>query len=166
VIASSLLLHQSEVEALEVAFPLEDAQAISDGEGTSRILLGFGEMSQLRDERVTSAYVNLPLPNRVPEEEFDVIAYGLATPWRGMEPTWTSPWTTPGGDVDESASSSIVTLDEGQAALLLRLDVAHLVRAVLAGDVAANGFILTSPRGGFSDSQMNVLGRFALGSWS
>jgi len=158
VIAGSLLLDQSRVAALEVELPLESAHVISSEAGVSRIVLDFGALEQVRDELVTSAHVRIPLPNRAPGEDLDLVLYGLSTPWRRTVPTWTSPWRTPGGDLDESASSSVITLDARQPVPFLRLDVTHLVRAMLAGEVPANGFIMTTPRGGFSESEMVVLG--------
>jgi hypothetical protein len=158
VIAGSLVLDQSGVAALEVEFPLESAHVIASEAGVFRIVFDFGVLEQVHDELVTSAHVRIALPNRAPGEDIDLVLYGLSTPWRGTVPTWTSPWATPGGDVDESASSTVVTLDEGEPVSFLRLDVTHLVRGMLVGDVAANGFIMTTPRGGFSERQMIVWG--------
>ena len=155
-----LIMASSQTEALELVLPLEDVTVISNDQGQSRILFGFGRLDELREELITSAWISIPLPGYAPTSDVTVEVHGLATAWRGTQPTWNSPWVTAGGDLDDTDSYDI-TLDQGRRADLLRLDVTHMVRGMADGSFPSNGFILSAYAAGrtaFNNPEMAVLG--------
>jgi hypothetical protein len=155
-----LIMASSQAGALELVLPLEDVTVISNDQGQSRILFGFGRLDELREELITSAWISIPLPGYAPTSDLTVEVHGLTTAWRGSRPTWNSPWTTAGGDLDDTDSYDI-TLDQGRRADLLRLDVTHMVRGMVDGSFPANGFVLSAYAAGrtaFNNPEMAVLG--------
>jgi hypothetical protein len=144
----------------ELVLPLSEGVVIANARGESRVLFRFDRLDALREELVTSAWVSLPLPGLVPMADVNVEIYGLATSWEGRQPTWNTPWSTPGGDIEDTDSFE-VTLYEGERVRLLRLDVTHMIRGMVEGTFPENGFILTARAGGregFTALESAVLG--------
>lgn len=141
-------------------FPLAEALVIASPTASGRILLAFEPMEVLRDVVVSSAYLEVPLPQRTLEDEMEISVYGVARGWRGQNATWTTPWIRPGGDLDESYFEE-VTLRAGQSPARLRMNVTQVVDEIVTLGAPDYGFVLTAPlrRGdGFTPGQRALLG--------
>jgi hypothetical protein len=158
--ALGMSLIATEAEAARRVLSAEHVEPISRVDGVTRILLSFGALQALGDVEVTGAFIDVDLPGGTPETEFQVAVYTLATPWVNRGATWTTPWRHPGGDVDDTHTQS-VTVEAGQVARKLRVNVTAAVRAMIRGDRPANGFMLSVPvhRGdGFGVPERATLG--------
>lgn len=124
--------------------PVVGAQTISDGQGNHRILVQPGDLATIEGEIVISATLEVPLSGAAFEHDLNLRVMAIDEPWAPGSATWTSPWTTPGGDVfpDYVANAEIPA---GSADPQLNLDVSEVVRAMADRDVGMNGFVLTVP---------------------
>ncbi len=141
-------------------FPLVESRAIASPAAAGRILLGFESVGVLDHVVVSSAFLEIPLPERTLAQDLEITVYGLARGWRGQGATWTTPWTRPGGDLDESYFEEI-TIPAGQTTGTLRLNVTQIVDEIVTLGAPDHGFVLTAPlrRGdGFTASQRGLLG--------
>jgi hypothetical protein len=163
-VAAACTLLAGTASALDAAFPITRVVTISGGMGGSRVLLDFGSVSALSEELILSARLVVPLSGNTPLNDVEVNVTGLTTSW-GPGATWTSPWTTPGGDVDRTLMSA-VTVRVGTQAALLDVDVTDVIRSMAEGDAPANGLLLKPDavsRAGFNGAEMAVLGDLAGG---
>jgi hypothetical protein len=141
-------------------FALAETRAIASPEAAGRILLGFESLGRLGDVVVSSAFLELPLPERTLEQDLEITVYGLSRGWRGQAATWTTPWNRPGGDLDESYFEE-VTIPAGQATRTLQLNVTQIVDEIVTLGAPDYGFLLTTPLrngDGFSAGQRALLG--------
>jgi hypothetical protein len=147
-------------DAVRVEYPLAGVAAIASGEQETRILLDPGDLTSLVGTLVTSARLEMTLTGQTPGEDLNVAVYTLETAWRGGTPGWSSPWRTPGGDLDNSHVQT-VRIPAGRVPEELSVDVTSAIREIADGREANNGFLLTVPlsRGsGFSSTDLGVLG--------
>ena len=159
--AAILLIGTAAAQALEERIPIVRAAVLeAPRSGETRFLLDIGSLDAVRNERILSARMRIPLPGRIAGQEVPLELYGLTTSWRGTVPTWTSPWTRPGGDLDP-APAAYRGLEEGGRLTTLELDVTHIIRAMAEGELAENGFMLVpadAGRKGFDDGERGILG--------
>ncbi|MGH2571549.1 MAG: hypothetical protein ACRDGR_10000 [bacterium] len=100
-LAGAVLLVAAAAQALEERIPVVRAAVLEAPRGgETRFLLDIGSLDAVRNERILSARMRIPLPGVILGQELPVDLYGLTTSRRGAVPTWTTPWTTPGGDLD------------------------------------------------------------------
>ncbi len=159
-IALAVLALPAVASAERHTFPLAEARVIASPEAAGRILLGFESLEDLDDVIVSSAFLEVPLPQRTAEQDLEITIYGLARGWRGQSATWTTPWNRPGGDLDESYFEE-VTIPAGQTTGTLRLNVTQIVDEIVTLGAPDYGFVLTAPlrRGdGFTAGQRALLG--------
>ncbi len=143
--------------------PLAEARVIASPAAAGRVLLGFESLEALEDVIVSSAFLEVPLPQARLEQNLDITVYGLARGWRGQNATWTTPWNRPGGDLDESYFEE-VTIPAGQTPGTLRLNVTQVVDEIVTLGAPDYGFVLTAPlrRGdGFTAGERATLGTLA-----
>jgi hypothetical protein len=162
-LAAGVLLLPGVGRAERHVFPLAETQVIVGPESEGRVLLDFDSMDALREVIVTSAFLEVPLPSSVREQDLEVSVYALGRAWRGRGATWTSPWTRAGGDLDESYFHE-VTIRAGQNAGTLRLNVTQVVDEIVTEGTPSYGLVLTTPlrRGdGFTVAQRSHLGTMA-----
>jgi hypothetical protein len=148
-----------DAQALEATLPVTNVVTITSGMGGSRVLVDFASPAALAEELILSAHLVIPLSGNTPVSNVGVAAMALTTPW-GPGATWTSPWSAPGGDVDRTLVAG-GALEAGRVATVLDLDVTDLVRAIVDGEVGANGLLLKPAditRAGFSGAEVAVLG--------
>ncbi len=159
-IALALLAVPASALAERHTFALAETRVIASPEAAGRILLGFESLASLDDVIVSSAFLELPLPEATLEQDLEITVYGLARGWRGQSATWTTPWNRPGGDLDESYFEE-VTIPAGQTTGTVRLNVSQIVDEIVALGAPDYGFVLTAPlrRGdGFTAGQRALLG--------
>lgn len=160
-LAAAIVLMGTGAQALEERIPIVRAAVLeAPRTGETRFLLDIGSLDAVRNERILSARIRIPLPGLIPGQELPLELYGLTTSWRGAVPTWTTPWTRPGGDLDV-ASAAFRGLEGGSRVTTLELDVTHIIRAMAEGDVAENGFMLVpaeTDRDGFDEGERAILG--------
>lgn len=140
--------------------PVGEVRPITSPEAAGRILLDFDSVAELGDVVVSSAYIEIPLPDVVPARDLELAVYPMARSWRGQSATWTTPWDEPGGDLDESYVEE-VTLHKGTRPGSLRLNVTQAVQWVVMEGAPWRGFLLTVPlrrAEGFTEAQRTVLG--------
>ncbi len=144
-------------------YPLAEARVIQSPTAGGRILLGFESLGALDEVIVSSAFLEVPLPQVRLEQDLDLTIYGLSRGWRGQNATWTTPWNRPGGDLDESYFEE-VTIPAGQTPGTLRLNVTQIVDEIVTLGAPDYGFVLTAPlrRGdGFTAGERATLGTLA-----
>lgn len=124
--------------------PMVGAQTISDGQGNHRILVQPGDLATIEGEIVISATLEVPLSGAAFDNDLNLRVMAIDEPWTPGSATWTSPWTTPGGDVFPDYVAN-VEIPAGSAEAQLQLDVSEVVRAMADRDVGTNGFVLTVP---------------------
>lgn len=149
--------------AAETVFAIRDIESIADANGSSRILMSFGDTSMLDGQLVTSAVLEVALPGDSPSDDLVLTLRAVETAWADRTPTWTSPWRTPGGDLSDIASHAVV-LDKDRPARRLTFDVTEMVREIADGDAPSCGFLLGVPehRGaGLDSGEVAVLGSLA-----
>jgi hypothetical protein len=132
---------------------------ISDGAGSSRVLLDVRGLGKLQGEWVTEATLTLAVTGTTLAEDLDLSLDLVAMDWSAGA-GWTSPWTKPGGDRLGLEDARIV-IPAGSRAETLSFDVTDMVRAVADGEAGDNGFILypTDPgRPGLDSSELAALG--------
>lgn len=162
-IAAAVSMLPSAGNAETHAYPLSEARVIVSPAASARVLLHFGPMADLEDVLVTSAFLEVPLPEAVREQDLEVGVYALTRAWSGQEATWTSPWTRAGGDLDETYFDA-VRIPAGQTTGTLRLNVTQVVDEIVTEGAPNHGFVLTVPawRGeGFPARQRERLGTMA-----
>lgn len=159
-VSLALLALPSIAPAERHALALAETRVIASPEGAGRILLGFESAGSLGDVVVSSAFLEVPIPRRMLEQDLEITVYGLARTWRGQSATWTTPWSRPGGDLDESYFGE-VTLAAGQMTGTLRMNVTQIVDEIVTRGAPDYGFVLTTPLrsgDGFTAGQRALLG--------
>lgn len=140
--------------------PLGELRTITSPNAAGRILLDFDSVLDLGDVVVSSAYLEMPLPDVVLGQDLELAVYPLARGWRGQDATWTTPWDEPGGDLDETYVDE-VTLHGGTRPGTVRLNVTQVVQWIVMEGTPSRGFVLTVPlrrAEGFTEAQRAVLG--------
>lgn len=145
-----------------VELELTRSATISHETAGSRVLLDFGQLPEsMRGELILTARLRLPVPGL--EFEGRSVPFSLhqvTTPWAGLNPTWTSPWRTSGGDF-LAASTGVDVAWKGARRSSLNFDVTEMVRDIADGEAEDCGFLLTVPehRGdGFLAEELTALG--------
>ena len=164
-VALAALAAAGESAAERVEFPLAQVRLITSEAGAARILLDPGDISVLDGELVTSAFLRIPLPGNVPDQDLDVVVYALDTAWAGQDARWNTPWSRPGGDLDGTYAHT-VRLGKERAATSLVIDVTLIVQEMADGVSGKHGFLLTVPRSrgdGFTASNRELLGSLEAG---
>ncbi|MFN8179669.1 MAG: DNRLRE domain-containing protein [bacterium] len=144
--------------AEDLALTASTTATITAAMGQGRLLLAFPSVSQLQDQWVTNATLSIPLSPGSLTSDLEIEVDGLTRSWAAGA-TWTSPWTTPGGDREMTLANSAV-VPAGTSGGTLTADVTDVVRAVTEGDLDENGFILlpSSPlKVGFSADELAML---------
>jgi hypothetical protein len=152
-------------DAVRVEYPLAGVTEIASGEQETRILLDPGDLTGLEGRLITSARLEVTLSGETPGEDLDVAVYTVVTAWRGTSPGWSSPWQTPGGDLDNSHVQT-VRVPAGRTPGKVSVDVTSALREIADRKEANNGFLLTIPLGrggGFSPDDLEVLGSVTAG---
>ena len=150
--------------ASEIEVTASTATTISTS-GLGRLLLDFPSLAELHDQWVTNATLLIPLGSESVESDVEIEVDALTTSWAGGA-TWTSPWTTPGGDREQTLANSALLL-AGVSESKLSADVTDLVRAMVEGEIGEHGFILlpaNSPEAGLSEEELALLGDEAGGA--
>jgi hypothetical protein len=145
--------------AATLSVPGAGVTTISDGTGSSRVLLDVRGLEQLQGEWVTEATLVLAVTGASGAEDLDLSLDLVGTDWSAGA-DWSSPWTRPGGDRLGLEDARIV-VPAGSRAGTLSFDVTDMVRAVANGEAGDNGFILypTDPaRAGLDASDLSALG--------
>ena len=112
---------------------------------------------------MTAAFLELPLPARALDEPLDVVTFAVGSQWVDRSPTWSSPWATDGGDLDDTYAHT-VRLDGSRAAGRLSVDVTQMVRDMADGVAGKHGFLLTAPigrRDGFREAEVEAFGNLS-----
>jgi hypothetical protein len=146
--------------AERIEFPLAQVRLITSDAGAARILLDPGDISVLDGELVTSAFLRMPLPGELPDQDLDVVVYALDTAWAGQDARWNTPWSRPGGDLDATYAHT-VRLGKERVATSLVIDVTLMVQEMADGVSGKHGFLLTVPRSrgdGFTAANRQLLG--------
>ena len=161
--AAAVVILPAASQAERHVYPLAEARVILSPRSAGRVLLDFASMEDLQHVVVTSAFLEVPLPSAVRNEDLEVCVYALSRGWRGQEATWTAPWSRPGGDLDETYFEE-VTIPAGQSAGRLRLNVTQVVEEIVTAGTSSHGFVLTVPlrsREGFTIAERGLLGTMA-----
>ncbi len=143
--AAGFLMIAGAAEAARLSIPLAGTDVIVSEEGAARILLAYEplELPGPSPAWVTTAYLEIPVPAVAAERRLDLQVYSVPTAWVRGAATWTSPWRTPGGDVEGNVPYA--EFDGSDTSGRLTVDVTSLVQeAFRRGDNAAR-FLLTVP---------------------
>jgi hypothetical protein len=152
--------------AARITVPNAATAVISDGEGSSRVLIRPGDLAAVRGRLVTSAFLSLTLPGEPAARNIPVRIYPLTSDWSSGSVTWGSPWTEAGGDV-EVAYYDTGVVKAGSRATTLSLDVSPMVRAMAQGEIGEYGFLVTVPEydgTGFRTADLATLGTLTAAS--
>ena len=136
----------------------QQVRTIVNEEGVGRVLVDFGALSEVSGQFITSAYLEFDLPSHRRQSDLNIQVLTLQRGWRDGATSWTQPWTRPGGDVDDTHSQWIELLAEDSASEV-RINVTQAVRAIVEGEDASNGFLLTvrdGDRDGFTLSERSL----------
>jgi hypothetical protein len=155
-----LAVAASPVFAGKITVSTASTAVISDGAGSSRVLIRPGDLSAIRGRLVTSAYLTFTLPGQAAERDIPVRVYPLTSDWNAGSVTWESPWTASGGDVEGTYYETRV-VKAGARPMELRLDVSPMVRAMAQGEIGEYGFVVTVPGydgAGFRSADLSTLG--------
>jgi len=129
---------------------------ITNESGESRLLVAFASLSELEGQWVTSATLTIPLGTTALARGVDVAVEAVARSW-STGATWTSPWSTAGGDIDGKLGNA-VTLGAGRSRGALTADVTDIVRAMVEGEIEDHGFLLRpGDASGFTAAQAALL---------
>jgi hypothetical protein len=149
-----------ESSAARLTYALAETRVILNGEQEGRILLDFEPLLGLDGKWISSAFIHLPLSGLASPEDLEIQPCAVTTSWTGRSVTWTTPWESPGGDLE--SSSPAITIEAGRAEDTIQVDVSDEVRSMVSGRRPAHGLALSVPlwRGedGFSLSERTVLG--------
>jgi hypothetical protein len=139
--------------------PLQAIRPIASESDEARVLLDPGDLSVLDGELVVSAFLELSLPPVATERDVELRVGSVTTDWEGETPTWTHPWSRPGGDVDTKYAHT-VALGRTNASGRLLVDVTQILQEIADGRAGKHGFMLTASarRVGFSPEEMSRLG--------
>jgi hypothetical protein len=126
--------------AMERTLTPSDVTVLQDGRGQSRLVFRLPDIAPGERIAVSSAQVVVSLAGAPAERRLRLRVHPLTRDWSGGSATWTSPWSRPGGDIDEDAYiAADVDLRSGVAVL----DVTPLVKEVVEEGWPAHGFLLT-----------------------
>jgi hypothetical protein len=121
------------------------------GESRGRALIAVSLPSEVRAADIDFACIQIPSPLLTDQRGIVTVeAYALTTAWDPSSVTWTTPWRTPGGDMDSVEASEFPTWAGDSHAIWL--DITSCARAWKAGR-AAHGLVLRRPLregGGFA----------------
>lgn len=76
------------------------------------------------------------------QSTLDVSVHAVQSMWDENTTNWTTPWSTPGGDVGPALST--LRIGSARVGTWLRFDVTDAVKAIVAGQAENNGFALSS----------------------
>jgi hypothetical protein len=130
----------SSAGAMERTLTLQDFRVIQDGAGQARIAFRLPEIPSDRAIVVTRAQVAVTLPGAVRDRRLRLWVHPLTRDWNAGSATWTSPWTRPGGDLDEEARVAVEVDLRGNSAVF---DLTPLVKEVVEEGRESHGFLLT-----------------------
>lgn len=121
------------------------------GESRGRALVAASLPPAVRAANIDFACLQIPSPLLANQRGIVTVeAHGLTTAWTPSNVTWTTPWQTPGGDMDSVEASDFPTWAGDSHAIWL--DVTTCARAWQTGR-GAHGLILKRPShegGGFA----------------
>lgn len=157
VVLAALVLSETDVLGARYSLPVERVEWVTGPTGGSRALLYFGELSAVAGKVATSAHIKVTPASGVALDA-ELSMHTVTTDWAAGTPTWTYPWTTPGGDRGDKFST---IMSAGVAALPMSFDVTSAVQLVVEGVGPSYGFMLCPGevgRVGFSGVEKQVIG--------
>ena len=135
-----LALAAGSAGAMERTLTVRDVAVLQDGRGQGRVAFRIPEIAPGERIVVSSAQLVVPLAGAAAERRLRLRAHPITRDWSGGA-TWTTPWSRPGGDIDEDLYMAFdVDLRHGSAVL----DLTALVQEAVEGGQPAHGFVLTA----------------------
>ncbi len=127
---------------------VRDLAVIQDGRGAARMLFRINALDLDENTLIRRASLSVPITTLPQERDLTLRLYPLSRSW-GAGASWSTPWTTAGGDFDrELYSEARVDLRSGSGVAVF--DVTSLLKEILEEEVFADGFLLTDVTGGAS----------------
>lgn len=157
-IAMAIVTVMPPAHSAQRVLPATDYTTITDEGGQARLLVTFGTVRDIGSEWISSATLHVPLTGRT-KGDLGVVIDVPRTSWSSGSAAWGTPWIKGGGDPYEEQGVEAILRASGKTSSL-SVDVTHLVRAMQAGEVSENGFLIypSDPgRAGFSAADAGVL---------
>lgn len=163
-LVAGLLITAPAVKGARLQVPLTGTDVITNEGGDARVLMTFGplDLPAGRAIWVSTAYLDVPLSGERLTRRIEVQAYAVSTAWTRGTATWTSPWRTPGGDVEGDVP--YVEMDEASDPSGIAIEVTSLVESALRTGAGEARLMLTVPAGrgeGFSAADRAALGQLS-----
>lgn len=155
----------TDLGAEELSLTTSTATTITTESGHGRLLLDFPSLASLHDQWVTGATLSIPVESGGLSSDLEIEVDALTRSWSAGA-SWTSPWTTPGGDLVQTLANAAV-LRAGSSGGTLTADVTDIVRAMVEGEIEEHGFIVlpsSSPEAGFGEEELALVGAEAAGA--
>jgi hypothetical protein len=146
VLLATPTLSQEAASGLDaVAIGVKDLTTIDDGMGGSRILFNLESTAPAGDYSISRATLTLDLGSTVSEARMRLWIHPVTAPWTAGAAGWTSGWSKPGGDYEETvfAQADVDLQQKGP----LSIDVTQIVKEVLQYKMPSYGFIVTADPG-------------------
>jgi hypothetical protein len=137
-----LLLVVPTTRANEFQHALSDVAYIDNGQGQSRVLFRWGDLSELGAFVIKRARLEIPVTGSAAERTIDLHLHNVTTEWNAGSVDWSTGWTRAGGDFDESVYSSAM-LDCSLGSHTLTVDVSQLLKEVYESGSTSEGVLLT-----------------------
>ena len=137
-----LLLGTSMAHGNAVERSVSDVAYIDNGEGESRVLFRWGDLSELGHIVIKGARLEIPITGSATERALELRFHNLTTEWNAGSVSWSNGWSRPGGDFDESVYSAL-SLDLGRGAHAATADVSQLLKEVYESGASSEGVLLT-----------------------
>jgi hypothetical protein len=141
-IGMMLLLVASVARANEFQHSISDVAYIDNGQGQSRVLFRWGDLSELGAIVIKRARLEIPITGSAAERTLDLHLHNVTTEWNAGSVDWSSGWTRAGGDFDDSVYSSAM-LDRSRGSYTLTADVSQLLKEVYESGATSEGILLT-----------------------
>ncbi|GJM43803.1 MAG: hypothetical protein DHS20C21_06450 [Gemmatimonadota bacterium] len=151
--------------AMQVETQVSEVKWIADREDGARALLSCPLPAEINDQLIVSAHLELSLAALTPTKRIEVTLAAIETAW-SPDASWTSPWRSAGGDLDDALAEDF-TVAGGRQASTIGINVTQLVRAVAEGGRMDYGMALLPAdplRVGFDAEEQAVLGSLTTGT--
>jgi hypothetical protein len=142
--------------AEELRLSMQEMAVIQSPESESRFLMDFGSWEAVVGEQIIAVQLVIPGASGLVDSETGVRVGPVATGWAGTSPTWTTPWTTPGGDWDDRPQIALDP-EDGRLGSSLVFDLTSLVTETIDNSIPWNGLLLAPAdvsKAGFDALQM------------
>lgn len=138
---ASLLMVVGAAQARRQGLSVTDITAITDGEGSYRILFRLQGLDRLQGAMIRRAAIRIPHGATDLDRPFEVRVCPVTTTW-AADADWDRGWDTPGGDFDHELYGRATVHPDRAGAMVL--DITVPLKEMVEHDRFADGFILTA----------------------